>query len=195
MIEFLSWIPGTPSSPSAADGTGHPWRKKSRRGGTPSGIPPRRHTRQRTPQHCRVALQLVIRRPQPKSLAEAVEPAPALPRFLHYTDRNAVNKCIRVPRSRLRCWTPLEMLEEMGGARNLPPRRTSAGADFCGVFRGEQSAPGAAGPGGSDFSPRASRGGGSVALCRKGLCHSNLQHRVKHGPASPTRQVAEISAV
>src|SRR5689334_8663108 len=32
----LLGIPGTPSSPAAADGTGQPWRKKSRHGRTPS---------------------------------------------------------------------------------------------------------------------------------------------------------------
>ena len=35
--------------------------EKSRRGGTPEGIPPRRLTRQRAPRHSRVALYLVIR--------------------------------------------------------------------------------------------------------------------------------------
>src|SRR4051795_2884945 len=47
-----------------------PTEQKSRRGGTPQGIQPRRLTRQRAPQHSRVALCLVVRRPGSKLLTE-----------------------------------------------------------------------------------------------------------------------------
>jgi hypothetical protein len=45
-------------------------RKKNRRDKTPEGIRPRRLTLQRAPRHCRVALQLVVRRLEINLLAE-----------------------------------------------------------------------------------------------------------------------------
>jgi hypothetical protein len=78
----------------------HSKRKKSRRGQIPSGIQPRRLTRQRGPRHCRVTLRLVIRRRQTDRFLEAHFKITWAPGFgsVKLGTKNSKLGCYRVPR-------------------------------------------------------------------------------------------------
>ena len=52
--------------------------KKSRRGGSPEGVPPRRLTLERAPRHGRVALHLVIRQFHWQSREQALRDSPTV---------------------------------------------------------------------------------------------------------------------
>src|SRR5205085_11014916 len=95
----VPWLNRTVSSAFILGGLqpAHGKRKKSRRGGTPEGVRPRRLTRQQAPRSVRVALHLVIRRPGLKIRAEPTSNRLQLRLVPYCTLGSGYCKCIFLP--------------------------------------------------------------------------------------------------